>query len=197
MRTLSVVGVLLLVLCACSSGPQPAPVVTEASSITILPTHTPQATYTPHPTYTPPPTYTPYPTTVPSATPLPPTPTQMKPTFQKWNSAEVIAAFRAAGLEVGDTWTLKKDDLGMAPMIYVEGTRFLVPSVCADCGGKVFDFAKLDDLDRTREYYVELGEASAVFFSWTFVKDNILLQINGDLPEDKARAYEATLGSLK
>jgi hypothetical protein len=36
----------------------------------------------------------------------------------------------------------------------------------------------------------------AAFFSRVFVKDNILVQINGDLPETKANQYQAALNKL-
>lgn len=135
-----------------------------------------------------------------TATPEPATPT-LEPTpmlaFQKWTSNQVIEAFKAAGLEAEETRPMTKDDYGMAPMFEVEGIRFLIPSLCADCGGRVLSFASQGDLDTTQAYYVELGKSSALFFSWTFAKDNILVQINGDLPEEQARQYEAALNTLK
>jgi hypothetical protein len=85
----------------------------------------------------------------------------------------------------------------MAPMTAVEGTHFLIPSICDDCGGRIFSFATQPDLDVTKAYYVALGKGSAAFFSWVFVKDNILLQINGDLPDAKAKQYETALNNLK
>ena len=42
-----------------------------------------------------------------------------------------------------------------------------------------------------------MGKSSALFFSWVFVKDRIVVQINGDLPEDAARKYEAALNGMK
>jgi hypothetical protein len=36
-----------------------------------------------------------------------------------------------------------------------------------------------------------------MLFSWVFVKDNIVVQINGDLPEEQAKKYEAALNGLK
>lgn len=134
-----------------------------------------------------------------TATPEPATPTpQPTPTaeVQSWSSSQVIAAFKAAGLEAESTWAMTANDYGAAPMVAVEGTRFLIPSLCADCGGRVMSFASQRDLDATKAYYVELGKNSALFFSWTFSKDNILVQINGSLPETTARLYEAALGSL-
>lgn len=58
-------------------------------------------------------------------------------------------------------------------------------------------FSSQEDLDKTEAFYVQLGRESAILFSWTFKKDNILVQINGDLPEDKARQYESALNNLR
>jgi len=91
---------------------------------------------------------------------------------------------------------MTKDDYGLAPMTAVEGTRFLIPSLCPDCGGRALSFASPQNLEVTKVYYVELGQASAMFFSWVFVKDNILVQINGDLPEEKAKQYEVALNAI-
>lgn len=117
--------------------------------------------------------------------------------FQKWTSSQATEAFVAAGLEAENLTPMTKDDYGMAPLVAVEGTRFFVPSICDDCGGRVMAFDSQEDLDAVKEYYVKLGEGSALFFSWVFVKDNLLVQINGDLPEEQARQYEAALNSLK
>jgi hypothetical protein len=48
----------------------------------------------------------------------------------------------------------------------------------------------------TGDYYFALGKSSAAFFSWVFIKDNVLVQINGDLPEDKAKQYQTVLDSI-
>ena len=58
-------------------------------------------------------------------------------------------------------------------------------------------FGNQGDLDRTKAYYDKWGKESARLFSWTFAHNNLLVQINGKLPEAKARAYEAALDSIK
>ena len=108
----------------------------------------------------------------------------------------VIAAFRTVGLEAEDARPLTKDDYGMAPMLATAGRRFYIPSLGPDNGGRIFAFANQADLETTRKYYVEMGRASAMLFSWTFARANILIQINGDLPEDQARKYEKVLQDI-
>ena len=109
----------------------------------------------------------------------------------------MVDAFRAAGLEVGDTIVMGKKDYGMAPITAAEGTRFLIPSIGPDNGGRILSFTNETDLQILKGYYDHLGEISPLFFSWTFVHDNILLQINGSLPQDRALQYQAALDQLK
>jgi len=105
---------------------------------------------------------------------------------------DVIKSFKDAGLEAEGTYKMGKDDYGFAPYV-CEGTRFLVPSLGEDSGGRLFICENKADRDLLAGYYNELGRSSAAFFSWVFVKGNILVQINGDLPEETARKYEAAI----
>lgn len=114
-----------------------------------------------------------------------------------WTSDQAIEAFKSANLEAEGTYAMTKDDYGLAPYVAVEGTRFLIPSLCEDCGGRAMSFSSKEDLDLVKTYYVKLGESSAIFFSWVFEKDNILLQINGDLPEEQAMKYQEALENMK
>lgn len=137
-----------------------------------------------------------------TATPLAPTLTPTvtstpemtsTPTFMIWNTQQVVDAFKIAGLEAENARPMTVDDYGMAPMLALEATRFIIPSLCADCGGRIMSFNKNEDLEVVKNYYDELAKSSALFFSWVFVKDNILVQINGDLPEPIAKQYETAL----
>ncbi len=91
---------------------------------------------------------------------------------------------------------MNKEDYGLAPLVG-DGLRFLIPSLCADCGGRVFVVNNEDDMMRLKAYYDEMSKASAILFSWTFRRGNVLVQLNGDLPEQQAKAYEATLQAIR
>ena len=90
------------------------------------------------------------------------------------------------------------EDLGLAPKLTADATHFLVPSLCADCGGRAFIFANLDDLRATKAYYDSPGKSSAPFFSWTFANEPLLalVQVNGQLPKVKADAYKKVVEEL-
>lgn len=177
---------------ACGSATPQVVEVTREIPVTVIVTQIVQVvvTATPPP-FTPTPQATPTPQFTATSAPT------VAPVFQKWASDQVVDAFRSAGLGIADARPVTKDDYGMAPMTAAEGTRFLIPSLCPDCGGRIFSFTSQADLAAMETYYVELGRSSAAFFSWVFVKDNILVQINGDLAEDKAKGYQAALNELK
>ena len=111
------------------------------------------------------------------------------------DSDQVIIALQEAGIEAEAARPLTKDDYGLAPYV-CEGQRILLPSICADCGGRIFTCDNQDDLEKLQEYYVSMGETSAMFFSWVFAHEDVLIQLNGDLPEETAAQYETALKSL-
>jgi len=105
---------------------------------------------------------------------------------------DVISAFKDAGLEAEDIRPMTKDDYGLAPYV-CEGTRFFIPSLGQDKGGRLYVCDNDKDRDLLTDFYTEAGRTSAIFFSWVFTKGNIVVQINGDLPEDTARQYESAI----
>ncbi len=109
---------------------------------------------------------------------------------------DVINAFKAMGLEAENVRAMTKDDYGLSPMAS-EGMRFYIPSLGADKGGRVMYYDDPAILQAAKTYYEELGKSSAIFFSWVFVNGNILVQINGELPEEQAVKYESALLEVK
>lgn len=123
------------------------------------------------------------PTAVPTNTPTPLT------------SAQIIEHFKTKGLEVGQTYTMKAEDYKV-DMTGHEGTGFYIPSLCDECGGRVIVVNDPKSFQLLRDYYVNLGKDSPLFFSWVYTKDNVILQINGDLAPAKAAGYGDALGSI-
>lgn len=134
------------------------------------------------------------PTVAPPAVTKPAAPTAA-PAAKQLTAEQVIGAFKAAGLEAESPRVIQRQDRGMAPLVG-EGMHFLVPSVCSDCGGRVFIVTSTADRDLLANYYRDLGRQSAAFFSHVFVRDNVVVQINGDLKDDQAAKYEAALKGL-
>jgi len=117
--------------------------------------------------------------------------------FQKWQTSQAIDAFKGAGLEVESARPMTEEDYGMAPVVAEEATRFFIPSCGDDCGGRIFSFSDSDSLFKVKFYYNKMSEGSELFFCWVFEKDNILVQLDGDLPEEKANLYGEALKSMK
>jgi hypothetical protein len=86
------------------------------------------------------------------------------------------------------------EDYGAAPMIDIEAAQFDIPSVGEDGRAHIYSFASEGDLEKMIKYY---ADASADNFSWVYVKDNILVQIDGRLAEEKAKLYEAAIGNVR
>jgi hypothetical protein len=105
---------------------------------------------------------------------------------------DVIASFKRAGLEAEKPAKMRPKDYGMAPYVCT-GLRFLIPSLGADSGGRVFACPNDADRDAIAHYYQDLGRRSAAFFSWVFVKGNVVVQINGDLDDQTSEKYREAI----
>ena len=108
------------------------------------------------------------------------------------NGATVIAAFQKAGLEAADVRPMTRSDYGEAPFVCT-GTRFFIPSLGPGNGGRVFICNKTQDRNALSSYYNGLAAMGSIYISWVYVKGNVLVQINGSLPDETARKYESAI----
>ena len=115
--------------------------------------------------------------------------------FQKWNTGHVLTAFKIAGLDCADPRPMTKEDYGAVPMVTADALRFFLPALGGTKGGHVYTFATSAQLEQVRKYYLNANGAARP--PWIFVKDNILLQINGELDSDQAVRYLSALNLLK
>lgn len=113
-----------------------------------------------------------------------------------WRSGEVIAAFHQAGLPAEVVRGATKDGRdGFASLMVTDAVQFRLSDEDMEMG-TVFCFKNKSDLERLKSYYQSLNESLPQFSSWLYVKDNVLLQINHEVPEEKARTYAAALDLL-
>ena len=109
---------------------------------------------------------------------------------------QIVQSFRAAGLEAESPAVMKPKDYGFAPYV-CKGVRFFLPSLDEDddsgASGRAFVCPDSRSRDAIAGYYQKLGERSAAFFSWVFIRGLNVVQINGDMDEDEARLYEAAI----
>jgi hypothetical protein len=131
-----------------------------------------------------------------SRTPLPTlTPTVV---FPRWEAEQVIRAIRRAGLECEAIQTLAPEEYGVLPALEAQGVRFSTPSICPDCAGMVLSFDQKEALEAAKQYYLQASpEANPETSAWVFVKDNILLHLNPEMPRSQALQYGGALVKLK
>lgn len=106
---------------------------------------------------------------------------------------DVVKTFQDSGLKAEDPKEMTKDDYGMGPMKAEEGR---IVKIGDDMNARVFSYKNEADLDQMKAYYDELGKESAMLFSWTIKQKNILVQLNGDLPEEEYNKYKKALEAL-
>jgi hypothetical protein len=106
--------------------------------------------------------------------------------------AEVLAAFRKAGLEVQQPTKMRPKDYGFAPYV-CKGTQFVIPSIGTSPSGFVFECPNDADRDALASHFRDMGRMSATAFTWVIVKGRIIVRINSDLDEEIVRKYEAAL----
>lgn len=108
-------------------------------------------------------------------------------------SAEMIQAFQDAGLEVGEVYPVDEEPDWQAkpvPKTYAEATRFTIPSLGEDYGGRVFVFSTEQELAAVRDYYEGLDDPLRPY---VYVEGDALLQMTNLLPEAEAENYRAAL----
>lgn len=120
--------------------------------------------------------------------------TPVPPAGKNWTTSQVTNAFRRAKLEISNPRPMTNDDYGNVPHLATEAIRFFLPTLGGQKGGRIYDFASASDLQTVKRYYDSGSGAASP--PWVFVRDNILVQITGDLPENRAKLYQAALNSL-
>ena len=113
------------------------------------------------------------------------------------SSDELVEAFRGADLEVGKSYPVRREpgwEESSVADSFEEGTRFEIPSLGRDAGGRVFVCGSRDELEMMRIYYVNIeaffGPSS---HSHLYDEGVVLLQINGGLPKAQADRYRSVL----
>ena len=145
-----------------------------------------------------PPTPTPLPTPVPfpTPTPLPTSPAIGRSPFEKYTVNDVIAAFEEAGLEVVNPTSMTPADYGNVPMVATEAASFSIPSVGAQVKGRVFSFDTPGNRDYVATYYQNQNLGKGGFVAWVYSHDNILVQLDGDVPANLASRYQGVLMAM-
>ncbi|MWC29172.1 TerD family protein [Paenibacillus sp. MMS18-CY102] len=103
----------------------------------------------------------------------------------------LITAFKRAGLEAENPAELKPSEFGDTRK---DGKRIYVPSLGEDNGGRVFEFGTVEDLQFAKHHYDHLGKMG--FFSHTYARGLLLLQMNGAMGHGEFAKYKAVMNGL-
>lgn len=118
--------------------------------------------------------------------------------FQQWHTTDVLKAFQTAGLPVKIP-QLSKDERDLfSNEMTLESRQFVIPAQGDPtlARGIIFSSQNEKDLREIQDYYAALGKALPQYSSWVFIKDNLLLQINRNVPEAAAKQYAEALDLL-
>lgn len=115
--------------------------------------------------------------------------------FEAWRASDLLQELRSAGLDVQAAPGGKmNDEIGMSSR--VEEARFQTYADSKFFAGTILTFHSEDELVRMANYLRALGQSIPAYRSWVFVRDNALVQIDGELPEERATQFEEALYSL-
>jgi hypothetical protein len=106
--------------------------------------------------------------------------------------SSIIAAFQSAGLDVADAKEMTKEDYGQAPFL-CSGTQFTIPSLGNDKVNNIFICSTREELTSLKTFYNVRGQGNPELRSWTFSKGTVLVRLDGKLPAEQAKKYEAAI----
>src|SRR5215208_5580637 len=117
-----------------------------------------------------------------------PPPAPREPTTE-----DVVRAFEAEGLEVGEYYDVEEDPewgTGMLPKTMDSGTRFEIPDYKSIGGdpatGDVFHFATAKDQKVVSDYLNTVADSNGFFYTHLYETNGFMLKIDGKVPKDVA-----------
>jgi hypothetical protein len=115
---------------------------------------------------------------------------------QMWLAREIIKSFNENGLIVEKTKEEKGIELSGLPAKTNEAIKFSVSFNERKLKGCVFEFDKKKNFETVQNYYLNLNENNELH-TWSLVKDNILVVIEGTMPEKEIQEYRAVLTDME
>lgn len=132
-------------------------------------------------------------------TPTTPTISHVMPTIivvsKHWLANQLAERFIKSGLPFNRVEKVKEADYIPATSKFKECLKFQMAAINRVLGGCVITFENVEDLNKLKEHYLALNEKGE-FHTWSFSKDNVLVVLSGELSEEEARLYEASLYSI-
>ena len=113
-----------------------------------------------------------------------------------WLAREIIKSLNDNGLNIDQTGNVSEDEIDTLPADIRNGVKFSIRSDEQIRSGCVLEFEKKKDFETIQGHYLELNKNNELH-TWSFVKDNILVVIEGAMPEKEIQAYKAVLMNIK
>ena len=132
---------------------------------------------------------------------------ELKSEIKNEQMIQILEGFIKANLNVMEPFIMKRQDFGAAPLLSKEAVQFgaqLSEFVFLDefgeevkyNSGRMFFVENKNDLETMKKYYDDLAKESAMFYSHTYAKGNILLQMGGDVPDEDFAKYVEVIDSI-
>ena len=115
---------------------------------------------------------------------------------QMWLARKIIKSFNENGLIDEKAKQEKGIELSGLPAKTNESIRFSVSFNEKKLKGCVFEFDKKRNFDMVKDYYLDLNKNNKLH-TWSLVEDNILVVIDGTMPEKEIQEYMAVLAHIK
>jgi len=125
---------------------------------------------------------------------------EVSPPFRRWTTAQVIEAFKRAGLQTDAAHPLTEGMYAGAPRLAAEAVRFFVLMGGAECIDRylyILAFASTPDLETTWRFYYPPDALYGGAGQFVYRKDNILIRVTPCVPDVRAEEYEAALQLLQ
>jgi hypothetical protein len=108
-----------------------------------------------------------------------------------------VQDLRDARLEVGESYPVEEDtgwNESRVPKTHQEGTGFEIPSLGEGARGRALVYGSREALDTVFKYCERFFRP---LVSHVFGEDEVLVQIDGDLPQDEANGYDDVLEEVE
>jgi hypothetical protein len=113
------------------------------------------------------------------------------------DSMAVVSAFKTAGLEAEKPSMMGLMDSNLMPYYITSLVIFSMPSLCLECGGRVYSFASEADTEKLKEAEYGFATKAPSLNGWVFTKGLVLVEIYGHLLDEQARKYDTALQAMK
>ncbi len=115
---------------------------------------------------------------------------------QMWLARDIIKSFNENGLKIDQTGNVSEHAIDILHADIKDGVKFSIRSDEQIRSGCVLEFEKKKDFETIQGHYLDLNNNNELN-TWSLVKDNILVVIDGTMSEKEIQAYKAVLMNIK